>query len=68
MAGNGDVSFVAYLAKISDLGGLREGLNNTLKKRLRGIWLQVYLLLMGKGHLSYMDDARQDSEFQVLRV
>ena len=72
LASNAGISFVAYLAKASGLVGLLEGLNGTLKKRRRGateaqsVLSQVYLLAMSEGHLSDLDDARQDWVFRVL--
>ena len=73
LTGCGGVSFTARLAKESGLCELLEKeLNGTLKMRCRGateaqsILSQVYLLSMGEGHLSDLDDARQDDVFRVL--
>ena len=66
------ISFISHLAKASGLVGLLDGLNSTLKKRRRGateaqsLLSQVYMLAKSKGHLSDLDDARQDPVFRVL--
>ena len=68
----GGISFISHLAKASGLVGMLEGLNGTLKKRRRGateaqsLLAQVYMLAKSKGHLSDLDDARQDPVFRVL--
>ena len=73
LTGCGGITFAAQLAKASGLCELLEKeLNGTLKMRRRGateaqsILAQVYLLSMGEGHLSGLDDAREDDVFRVL--
>ena len=63
---------MVYSVKTSGLVGLLKGLNGALKKRRRGVseaqslLAQVYLLVMKKGLLSDLEDARVELVFRVL--
>ncbi len=67
------MSVTACLAKkIGPSSLLEMGLNSTLKVRRRGATAaygtlsHVYLLSTGKGHMSVLDDARQDTVSRLL--
>ena len=72
LTSDGCISFATHLAKACVLVALLEDLSSTRKKHQRGekeaqsFLSHIYLRAMKEGHLSDLDDVRQDLVFQVL--